>query len=130
MSQFLQDTGLFGVYGVCDPTTVNDFCWFFLISVNPALFTLASGRLTMNCFVRMCHKVTDEEVARARTQLKSQMLSSLDGSSAVAEDIGRQLLTYGRRLTPAEIFSRIDAVDANAVMNTAKTIIDDQVYIY
>lgn len=104
-----KDTGLFGVYGVCEPTTVNDFLW-----------------VTMNAFVGLCHEVTDEEVARARTQLKSQLLSHLDGSSAVAEDIGRQLLTYGRRLTPAEVFSRIDAVDAKAVKNTALSIIDDQ----
>ena len=83
-------------------------------------------RVMMNSMVRLCHKTTEEEVARARTQLKTSLLGSLDGSTAVAEDIGRQLLTYGRRLTPAELFARIDAVDAAAVRNTAKTIIDDK----
>ena len=33
----------------------------------------------------------------------------------VCEDIGRQLLNYGRRLSLAETFARIDAVDAPTI---------------
>ena len=50
----------------------------------------------------------------------------LDGSSPVCEDIGRQLLTYGRRLTPAEIFACIDAVDVSAVKSAADAVINDK----
>jgi mitochondrial-processing peptidase subunit beta len=76
--------------------------------------------------VRMVHNTTEEEVERARTQLKANLMMQLDGSSNVCEDIGRQMLTYGRRLTPAEIFARIDAVDAASVKNAADTFINDQ----
>ena len=51
---------------------------------------------------------------------------TLDDTSTKAEDIGRQILTYGRRLTPAEIFARIDAVDATAVKAAANKFIFDQ----
>ena len=104
-----KDTGLFGVYGVTQPTKVNELCW-----------------IIMESMVRLCHRVSEEEVARARNQLKATMISHLDGTSAICEDIGRQLLTYGRRMTPAEVFARIDAVDAAAVRDAANTFINDQ----
>ncbi|TYZ68444.1 hypothetical protein PybrP1_004303 [[Pythium] brassicae (nom. inval.)] len=104
-----QDTGLFGVYAVADRFKLNDLTWY-----------------TMEALVRLVHKTTDEEVALAKTQLKANMLMQLDGSSPICEDIGRQLLTYGRRLTPAEIFARIDAVDAAAVRVAADEVINDK----
>ena len=103
------DTGLFGVYSVAEPHKVQDLVWY-----------------TLEAMVRLVHNTTDEEVARAQTQLKANLMMQLDGSSNVCEDIGRQMLTYGRRLSPAEIFSRIDAVDAASVRNAADTFINDQ----
>jgi processing peptidase subunit beta len=34
----------------------------------------------------------------------------LNSFSNTAEDIGRQMLTYGRRMSQAETFARIDAI--------------------
>ena len=62
----------------------------------------------------------------ARAKLKASLMSSLDGSNAVCEDIGRQLLTYGRRMSLAETFARIDAIDASDVERVADAIIWDQ----
>ncbi|CCI44798.1 unnamed protein product [Albugo candida] len=105
------DTGLFGVYAVADPHKLNDFMWY-----------------TLESLVRLVHKTTEEEVERAKIQLKASMLMQLDGSSPICEDIGRQLLTYGRRLTPAEIFMRIDTVDATSVRRTATQVINDKAH--
>jgi len=104
-----KDSGLFGVYGVAPPTKCNELSWIILEAMG-----------------RLCHQVTDEEVARARNQLKATMMSQLDGTAAVCEDIGRQMITYGRRMTPAEVFARIDAVDAKQVREVATTYIHDQ----
>lgn len=41
--------------------------------------------------VRLVHGTTEEEVARAKTQLKTALLGGLDGSTAICEDIGRQV---------------------------------------
>ena len=54
------------------------------------------------------------------------MIMGLDGNSNVAEDIGRQILTHGRRMTPADIFSCIDAITAADVKATAAKFINDQ----
>jgi hypothetical protein len=43
------------------------------------------------------------QVSRAKTQLKANMLMQLDSFSQTAEDIGRQMLTYGRRMSNAEV---------------------------
>lgn len=44
----------------------------------------------------------------------------------VAESIGRDLLVYGRRMPKAELFARIDAVDADTVRAVADRFIYDQ----
>ena len=104
-----KDTGLFGVYMVCDDVKADDLMWH-----------------VMNNLVRLVHIPSDEEVERAKLHLKAIMLMGLNGHASVAEDIGRQLLTYGRRMTPAEIFQRIDAVTKSDIKATAGKFINDQ----
>ena len=104
-----KDTGLFGVYSVAEPTNLWEL-------QNTVMYEL----------VRMCHHASDEEVARAKQQLLTSLLGSLDGSTAICEDIGRQMLTYGRRMTPAEIVARVGAVDAAAVRAAASAVINDK----
>jgi processing peptidase subunit beta len=88
-----KDTGLFGVYMSGPDVKLDDLVW-----------------TVMNNLVRLVHTVSEQEVERAKLSLKAGMLGELDGHAAVADDIGRQLLVYGRRMTPAEIYARIDAV--------------------
>lgn len=45
----------------------------------------------------------------------------------MAESIGRELLVYGRRIPKAELFARIDAVDAPTIRAVADRFIYDQV---
>ncbi|THG13111.1 hypothetical protein TEA_011691 [Camellia sinensis var. sinensis] len=75
---------------------------------------------------KLCYRVSEADVTRACNQLKSSLLLHIDGTSPVAEDIGRQLLTYGRRIPFAELFARIDAVDASTVKRVANRFIFDQ----
>ena len=88
------DTGLWGIYLVLENfINLDDMAYF-----------------TLKEWTRMSTAPTDVEVERAKSQLKAGLLLSLDGTTAVAEDIGRQLVTTGRRMTPKQIENAVDAV--------------------
>lgn len=63
---------------------------------------------------------------RAKAQLKASILLSLDGTTAVAEDIGRQIITSGRRMGPEEIERVVGAITEKDVMSFAQRKLWDQ----
>ena len=69
---------------------------------------------------------TEEDLAAAKAQLKLNMLAQMDGTSPNAEEIGRQMLAYGRRMSLAETFARIDAIEAEDVQRVSEKVIWDQ----
>ncbi|KAL6904690.1 Metalloenzyme, LuxS/M16 peptidase-like protein [Trichoderma evansii] len=104
------DTGLWGIYLVTDNTTrLDDLVHFALRE-----------------WIRLCTNVSEAEVERAKAQLKASILLSLDGTTALAEDIGRQLVTTGRRASPGEIERKIDAITDKDVTEFANRYIWDK----
>ncbi|KAF8399575.1 hypothetical protein HHK36_015442 [Tetracentron sinense] len=115
-----KDTGLFGVYAIAKPDCLDDLAYAIMYEMS-----------------KLSYRVSEADVTRARNQLvasnlctagqlKSSLLLHIDGTSPVAEDIGRQLLTYGRRIPFAELFARIDAVDASTIKRVANRFIFDR----
>uniref|UniRef100_A0A7N6A6Z7 Mitochondrial-processing peptidase subunit beta n=1 Tax=Anabas testudineus TaxID=64144 RepID=A0A7N6A6Z7_ANATE len=92
------DTGLWGLYMVCEPGTINDMMHF-----------------TQMEWMSLCTSVTETDVARAKNLLKTNMLLHLDGSTPICEDIGRQMLCYSRRIPLHELEARIDAINAKTI---------------
>lgn len=103
------DTGLWGMYFVCDPLKCEDM-----------LYNVQSE------WMRLCTSVTESEVERARNMLKTSMLLQLDGTTPVCEDIGRQMLCYNRRIPLHELESRIQKVTAKDVREVALKYIYDR----
>ncbi|KAI3730711.1 hypothetical protein L1987_61886 [Smallanthus sonchifolius] len=104
-----KDTGLFGVYAVAKPDCLDDLAFAIMKEIS-----------------KLCYRVNDDDVIRAQNQLKSSLLLHIDGTSPTAEDIGRQLITYERRIPFAELFARIDAVNAATIKRVANRFIFDQ----
>lgn len=63
--------------------------------------------------------IAEDEVARARSQLKSSLLMGLESTSSRCEQAARQLHVFGRCIAVEETIEKIDAVDAAHVMRVA-----------
>ncbi|KAM7535718.1 hypothetical protein Aperf_G00000102873 [Anoplocephala perfoliata] len=76
--------------------------------------------------VRMCSQITEHEVQRAKNQLKTHLMVQLDGTTPICEEIGRQMLVYGRRVPVSEMLARIDAIDANKLREVCSKYVFDR----
>ncbi|CAN6648175.1 mitochondrial-processing peptidase subunit beta [Trichomonascus vanleenenianus] len=104
------DTGLWGIYLVSEnKLQLDDLVHFTLKEWN-----------------RLSVSVTEAEIERAKAQLKASLLMSLDGTTAVAEDIGRQIATTGRRQSPQEVERAVDAVTEKDVREWAQKYLWDK----
>ena len=104
------DTGLWGVYLVTENLmNIDDLVHF-----------------TLKEWTRMSIGPQDSEVERAKSQLKASLLLTLDGTTAIAEDIGRQLVTTGRRMTPKQIEFAVDSVTSDDVKRVAQKYLWDK----
>ncbi|KAI3403902.2 MAS1 [Candida oxycetoniae] len=98
------DTGLLGVYFTADKTAD--------LSLLVDAIQKEWGRLALG-------NINEDEVERAKAQLKASLLLALDDSTAIAEDIGRQLVNTGYRLSPEEVFARVESITKEDVVNWA-----------
>lgn len=81
---------------------------------------------TLREWSRLSFNVSEAEVERAKAQLKASILLSLDGTTAQAEDIGRQIVTTGRRMEAFEVERVISAITEKDVMAFAQKKLWDQ----
>ncbi|MFO0989103.1 MAG: pitrilysin family protein [Alphaproteobacteria bacterium] len=96
------DSGLFGVYAGTGEKSLGE--------LTPIVFDQLAG---------VARAVAPEELARAKAQLRADVLMSLESTGARAEQIARQLTIYGRILSPAEVTAEIDKVDSAALARCA-----------
>jgi predicted Zn-dependent peptidase len=97
------DSGLLGIYA---GTGTEEL---------PELFSVVEDETA-----KFLAEVSDQELQRARAQLKASLLMALEGAYATTDDLARQLLCFGRRVPTSEIIARIDAVDAGAIRRVGR----------
>ncbi|HLI12983.1 MAG TPA: pitrilysin family protein [Alphaproteobacteria bacterium] len=69
--------------------------------------------------MRAGESATEEEVARARAQLKASILMSLESTGARSEQLAHQMLVFGRPIMTAEVIGKLEAVDRAAIARVA-----------
>ena len=100
------DGGIFGVYAGAGEADLAE------------LVPVMADEMT-----KVCAAVSEEEVARARAQLKAGLLMSLESTQARAERLARHMVLFGRPLPVAETIERVDAIDREAVCRTARRLL-------
>ncbi|NKB48177.1 MAG: insulinase family protein [Alphaproteobacteria bacterium] len=104
MSAFA-DTGLFGIYAGTGTEQIGELI--------PVLCDQITG---------LADSLRDEEVSRARAQLKSSLLMALESTGARCEQIAQHLLIFGRVMPIEEIVAKIEAIDAAQIGALARQI--------
>lgn len=105
------DTGLMGVFFVAEK---DSNLKIFTDAVMKEYSRLKSGL------------ITDDEVERSKAQLKASLVLALDDSTAIAEDIGRQLVNTGHRLSPEDVFERIESITKKDIVDWANYRLKDK----
>ncbi|KAI8928244.1 Metalloenzyme, LuxS/M16 peptidase-like protein [Entophlyctis helioformis] len=73
--------------------------------------------------LNMTTAVQDSELSRAKNQLKSNLLMSLESKIVELEDVGRQVLNHNRRLSVVEMCRRIDLLTQADLVRVARRVI-------
>lgn len=100
------DGGLFGIYAGTGSKEAGEIL---------PLITEEMSKLTDG--------IQDDEISRARAQLKASILMSLESTSSRCEQMARQISIYGRPITVEETVERIDAVNETALKKVAERLL-------
>ena len=100
-----RDGGLFGIYAGTGPGQTRE------------LVPLLCHELC-----RVAEDVTEDELRRARAQLKAGTLMALESTMSRCEHLGQQLLVYGRPVPTEEVVRKINAVTLEAVRQAAASL--------
>lgn len=101
----MTDIGLFGIYAGTGPERLGE-----LVPV------------VCDEIAKLGQTLSEDEVARARAQLKASQLMSLESTTNRAEQLANALLVFGRPIPPEEIIAKVDAVDIAAIRRVARRI--------
>jgi len=110
-SHSYNDTGVFGVQGSAFPEQAGQLVSVLANELKSVAATAPAA----------------DEVARAKKQLRSAMLMNLEARQTIVDDIGRQILTYGKHLPASEFVARAEQVTPQGVQQLVQKMLQSQV---
>jgi predicted Zn-dependent peptidase len=96
------DSGLFTIYAGTGPEQTDE------------LVTVLCDEIK-----KMADGASEDEVVRAKAQLKAGLLMGLESPGSRCVQRARQILVYGRTLDTAEIIEKVDTIDAESIASAA-----------
>ena len=100
-----EDSGLFGIYAGCAEVDAREV-----------------ANLVVDAVARTADGLVDDEIERARTQMKAGLLMARESTAARCEALARQMLVFGRTIAEEEIIGKIEAVCAADIRKCAETL--------
>ena len=74
---------------------------------------------------KLTHVDLEQEVERSKTQLKSALLMSREGTANRCEQLAQQLLIHGRSKSIAEIIEKLEKVDSFSIRKIASVMLSN-----
>lgn len=103
------DSGIFGISISCIPEAASQAAEIIAMQF-------------CNLFANPQLKLTEEEVNRAKNQLKSSLLMNLESKLVELEDMGRQIQLHGRKIPVSEMISNIERLTPEDIKRVAELV--------
>ena len=87
------DVGMFGLYAGTDAADTSELM-----------------RLIVDAVTDCAETISEQEVARAKAQMKAGLLMALESSGARVEQLARQMIAWGRPIRLEELVAKVEAV--------------------
>lgn len=100
------ETGLFGIYAGTGPTSINEL----MLVIRQEMESLAKGP-------------EEGEFKVAQAQLKAGLLMSMEATASRMEQLGRQILVFGRIIPTQEMIGNVEAVSPSDVAAVGQEIL-------
>ncbi len=100
------DSGVFGLYAGTDSADVAELMRVVVDEINAAAET-----------------VNEAEIGRSKAQMKAGLLMALESSGARAEQLARQIISWGRPIPLEEILAKIEAVTVESTRAAGRALI-------
>ncbi|KAJ1675536.1 Mitochondrial-processing peptidase subunit alpha [Spiromyces aspiralis] len=124
------DTGLLGVSGSCQPKAEHALLDVMANELEALTHGPNSSRLLRSLrrpfrshSADSTAGLDDEEVARAKNQLKSNLLMNLESRMVQLEDLGRQVQTTGAKVPVETMIEKIDSVTIDRLRKAASELV-------
>ncbi|KAF1980719.1 hypothetical protein K402DRAFT_468068 [Aulographum hederae CBS 113979] len=110
------DSGLFGIQASCDPARVRE------------MLDVLCRELKNLGDTKGWNTLKEQEITRAKNQLRSSLLMNLESRMVELEDLGRQVQSHGRKVGVVEMCKNIDAVTVEDLRRVANTVFGGKVH--
>jgi predicted Zn-dependent peptidase len=99
------DSGIFGIYAGTTPEKTNE------------LITATCAQI-----LKICEKITDQELQRVRTQFEAGLLMAKESTNSRSQKLGGDVLSHSRIIGDKEILEKVFAVKKSDVTKLASKI--------
>ncbi len=107
------DTGLWGVYAGTDKKHIGELT-----------------NITVDEMRNLSSTVTDDELRRAKNQLKGNLILALESTSNKMTNIAKQEIYYGKYFPPKEILQRVETVSLERIKDLAERLVGDNKFAF
>jgi predicted Zn-dependent peptidase len=107
------DTGLWGVYAGTDKKHVSEVT-----------------NITVDEISNLSNTITEDELRRAKNQLKGNLILALESTSNKMTNIAKQEIYYGTYYAPLEIIKMVESVTLEEIKDLAGRLVSDKAFAF